>query len=250
MCSGIRILFGAGVAIFACLSQTAYSAEVKVLSDGPLEPALTQIVEAFGRESGHTLKLEFGLSPVIHKRITDGEVGDVVIVQPNFIDDLVKDGKVVPGEHPVIGRVGIGLFMRADAIAPAIPTTVALKEALLSADALVFSNVAGGNYFATVLERLGISETVKAKVARGSPADVLVRTVQGKGNDIGVGAMTLILADKRLRLVGPLPDDLQSYLVYAAAMMSSATSPEAGKNFIRFLASPASQAALAAAGAN
>jgi molybdate transport system substrate-binding protein len=141
-------------------------------------------------------------------------------------------------------------FTRADGAAPDISTPEALKQALLSADALVFSNVATGNYFAMVLERLSISEEVKGKVIRGSPADVAARVAQGKGNDIGVGTITLIGLDKRLKLIGPLPGDLQSYLVYAAAIMANAPSPEAGRDFIRFLTSPSSQAALAAAGAN
>jgi molybdate transport system substrate-binding protein len=174
----------------------------------------------------------------------------IVLIQPNFIDELVKAGKLLPAQHPVIGRVGVGLFTRADATAPNISTPEALKHALLSADALVFSNVAAGNYFATVLERLGIFEEVKGKVTRGSPAEVIMRVVQGKGHDIGVGTVTLIPLDKRLKLIGPLPTDLQGYLVYAAAIMSNAPSPDAGKDFVRFLTSPASQAALAAAGAN
>jgi molybdate transport system substrate-binding protein len=111
------------------------------------------------------------------------------------------------------------------------------------------SNVATGNYFATVLERLGIADAVKAKVTRAAPADVVTRIVQGKGNDLGVGTITLILKDKRLKLVGPLPGELQSYLVYAAAVTTNAQSPEAGMDFIRFLASPSARAAFAAAGA-
>jgi len=57
-----------------------------------------------------------------------------------------------------------------------------LKRALLSADALVFTNLASGNHFATVLERLDISETVKGKVTRGSPADVAARIVSPLGD--------------------------------------------------------------------
>ena len=85
-------------------SAVAGAAEVKVLSDGPLEPALVGIAEAFCRDSGHEVKFVFGLSPVIHKRMVDGEAADVVIIQPDFIDELVKAGKVAAGEHPVIGR--------------------------------------------------------------------------------------------------------------------------------------------------
>jgi ABC-type molybdate transport system substrate-binding protein len=39
--------------------------QIKVLSDGPLQPALVQIGEAFGRESGHQVEFTFGTSPVI-----------------------------------------------------------------------------------------------------------------------------------------------------------------------------------------
>jgi molybdate transport system substrate-binding protein len=199
---------------------------------------LPQIAEAFHRQSNHTVQYVFDLSPVIHKKVVDGEVADVVIVQPNFIDELVNMGKVVAGEHPVIGRVGIGLFMRADAAAPSISTPEALKQALLNADTLVFSNVASGNYFATVLERLGIAEAVKSKVTRTSPAEVVARVVQGSGNDIGVATTTAINSDRRLKLVGPLPGELQSYLVYAAGMMANAVSPNVGRDFIRYLVAP------------
>jgi molybdate transport system substrate-binding protein len=243
-------LFAMGIAVLIGVPQIAHSAEIKVLSDGPLEPALTQVAEAFGRESSHAVKLGFGLSPVIHKRVMDGESADVVIVQPNFIDELVKARKLESGTHPVVGRVGIGLFVRLGVAVPDISTPAALKRALLSADALVFNNVASGNYFATVLERLDISEAVKGKTSRVSPVDVVARIVQGKGTDIGVGVVPLILTDKRLTLAGPLPGELQSYLVYAAAIATNAPSPDAGRDFIRFLASPNARAAFKANGAD
>ena len=131
-----------------------------------------------------------------------------------------------------------------------VSTFQGLKQALQSADTLIFNNVASGNYFATVLERLGIAEAVKTKVTRTTPPDVIARIVQGKGSDIGVYPVTLIVADRRLKLIGALPSELQSYIAYAAAMMSNAASTDAGQTFIRFLGSPASRAAFGAAGVN
>jgi molybdate transport system substrate-binding protein len=107
--------------------------QIKVLSDGPLRPALMQIGEAFQRESGHQAECIFGTSPVIHKKVVEGEVADVLIMQPNFVNELVKAGKVVAGEHPIIGRVGFGLAVRADVPMRDITTTEAFKQALLSA---------------------------------------------------------------------------------------------------------------------
>lgn len=226
------------------------AAEIKVLSDTPLAPALQRVADAFRRDTGHEVKFVFGLSPAIHKRVSDGETGDVIIIQPNFIDELVKAGKIVPGQYPTIARVGIGLFARADATAPDISTVAAFKQALLEADTLVFSNVAGGNYFATVIERIGIADTLKGKITRAIPADVVARIVEGKGNDIGVLVVTLIIADKRLKLIGALPSEFQSYLVYTAAPMVNSQSPEAAKEFIRFLSLPESKKEFVAAGAD
>ncbi len=222
--------------------------KVKVMSDGPLRPAFEQITEAFRRETGNQLEFVFGTSPVIHKKVADGEAADVLVIQPNFVAELVKAGKVAPGEHPVVGRVGFGLAARADAPAQDISTTEAFKRVLVNADSLIFNNVASGNYFAKVLERLGIAEAVKAKVVRLDPFAVNDRVIQGKGNDIGVGVIPLINTTKGLRLLGPLPAEMQSYIVYVAAPMTSSTSPRGGKAFISFLASPAAKAAFAANG--
>ena len=231
-------------------SIAAQSAEIKVLSDGPLQPALTEIAVLFQRQSNHTVQFGFGFSPAISKRIMDGEGADVVLVQPDFIEQLWKADKVLGGEHPVVARIGTGLFVRADATAPSISTVDALKRALLSADTLVFANVGSGNHFATVLRRLGIAEQVQSKIVRGNPAEVVTRVVQGRGTDIGVGTITLIPLDKRLKLVGPLPQELQGYLISEAAVMTSATAPEAARDFIRFLQSPTAKAAFAASGAD
>ena len=223
--------------------------KIKVLSDAPLGPALIQIGEAFRRDSGHQVAFVFDLSPVIHKKVTAGEAADVLIIQPNFVAELIKSRKVVSGEHPVIGRVGIGLFARADAPARDISTVEAFRQVLLNADTLLFTTVASGDQFAMVLDRLKIAEAVKAKVIRLPPGPAFYeRIVQGKGNDIGVLPILLINANKNLRLIGPLPAEFQSYLIYVAAPISGAASPETAKAFIAFLTSPAAKALFAANG--
>jgi ABC-type molybdate transport system substrate-binding protein len=60
-----RVLIAVGIAALISVPRIAHPAEVKVLSDSPLEPALTQTADAFRRESGHTVKFGFGLSPII-----------------------------------------------------------------------------------------------------------------------------------------------------------------------------------------
>jgi len=222
---------------------------IKVLADGPLRPALIEIGEAFRRDTGRRVEFVFGPSPVIHKKVADGEAADVLIIQPDFVAALIKSGKVVSGQHPVIGRVGIGLAGRADGPERDVGTTEAFRQVLLNADSLIFNTVASGNHFATVLERLGIAESVKAKLVRLPPgAGAYERVIQGKGNDLAVGTIPIIKVTKGVRLIGPLPPEFQSYLVYAAAPMNGAESPQTATTFIAFLASPAARSLFVANG--
>jgi molybdate transport system substrate-binding protein len=226
----------------------AQAATIKVLCDGPLAPALPAVGETFKKKTGHQVEFSFAPSPVIHKRIGDGETADVVIVQPNFLAELAAKGKVDPGDHPSFGRIGIGLAARADAPTRDIKTPDALKQALLKADTIVFNNVASGNAFAKVLERLGIAEDVKTKVVRTEPGKMYEPILNGSGDDIAVGTLTQIRTDKRLKLIGPLPPELQSYLQYAAIPMTDAPNMKAAVEFVRFLFTPAVKAQLDAAG--
>jgi molybdate transport system substrate-binding protein len=222
---------------------------IKVLADAPLRPALNAIAETYRRDTGRQVEFVFGPSPVIHKRVADGETADVLVIQPDFVASLIKSGKVVPGDHPIIGRVGIGLAARADSPVQDIGTVEAFRQALLNADSLIFNTVASGNHFATVLERLGIADSVKAKLVRLPPgAGAYERVIQGKGNDLAVGTISIIKTTKGVRLIGPLPPEFQTYLFYAAAPMSGAASPEAATTFITFLASSVARALFIAHG--
>ncbi len=224
-------------------------ARLKVLADTPLRPALLEIGEAFSRSRGQHVDFVFDSSPVILKKLADGEAADVLIVQPDHVADLIKSGTVVSGEHPVIGRVGLGLAARADALPQSIATVEALREVLLKADTLLFNTVVSGDQFAAILERLNLADAVKAKVVRlpSGPA-IYERVSQGKGNDIAAGVIPIITETKGVRLLGVLPGELQSYQVYAAAPMTAAASPEAARRFVAFLTSPAAKASFSANG--
>ncbi len=214
--------------------------KLKVLADTPLRPALMEIGEAFRCDAGQQVDFVFGPSPVILKKVADGEAADVLIVQPDHIADLIKFEKVVPGKYPVIGRVGLGLAVRTDAPALSIVTVEALRQVLLKADTLVFNTVVSGKQFATILEKLNIAEAVQAKVVRPPAGPPIYESlIRSKGNDIAAGVIPIIKETNGVRLLGPLPAEIQSYQAYAVAPMTGAASPVAAKRFIAFLASPA-----------
>jgi molybdate transport system substrate-binding protein len=74
--------------------------------------------------------------------------------------------------------------------------------------------------------------------------------LKGKGREIGFAPITEILPhrDHGLRLVGPLPAEVQNYTSYTAGVMAAAPSARAAQELVRYLGTPAAKATFAAAG--
>jgi molybdate transport system substrate-binding protein len=74
--------------------------------------------------------------------------------------------------------------------------------------------------------------------------------LHGKGREIGFGAITEILQyrDKGLKLVGPLPTDIQNYTSYGATAIVGAANPELVLLFVKYLGSPAGKSHFRDAG--
>ena len=230
-------------------AATVQAADIKVMCDSPLKPALTKVVDLYRQQTHNQVVMSFDPSPAVKKRIEGGEPADVVIVQPDFAEALTKSGKVSAGDRPIIAHVGVGLGNRIDSPAYDISTPEKLKIVLLGADLLVFNSVKSGQAFAKALDRLGIAETLKPKTVRTSPLGIFEPVLKGKGNDMTAGTIPLIATTPGIKLLGPLPGDLQSALTYTAVLMTNTTQRDTAEGFIRFLVSPEAKATFAANGA-
>ena len=229
----------------------AVAAEIKVFSAGAIEPGLVRAIEAFKRASGDTVKVEFNTALQLASRLAKGDVADLLIAPPAALDQQAKDGRVAADGRVTVGRVGAGVVMRAGLPSPDIATTASFKQSVLGAEAIVYNTASTGLYLEKLFEGLGIADEIKAKTTRYPNGErVMEHLIHGKGNEIGFGAITEIklFEPKGLKLVGPLPADVQNYTTYAAALMAGAPSPQAAKAFLAFLGSAEAKQAFAAGG--
>lgn len=242
-------LFTAAALSLACI-QGASAVEVKVLSAGALEPGMKAAAAEFQKANGHSVKITFNTAPQIRKRIADGEVHDVVVAPPAVIDEFTKTGKLGQ-DRAAVGRVGMGVAVRPGAPAPDISSSEALKKSVLDAESLVFNRASTGIYLENLLKKMGVYDQVEKKTTRyDDAAAVMEHVLKGKGREIGFAPITEILLhrERGLRLVGPLPADVQNYTSYAAGIMTGAASGAAAQEFVRYLATPAAKKIFAAAG--
>src|SRR4030081_1652916 len=161
---------GSKIAAFAvCLTvllaggSAVHAADVSVIASTAMREVLAELVPMFERASGHKVTLSFLSGAVLPVNVKEGGQADLVVTTPETIDDLVKAGKLESGTRVDFVRSGAGVAVRAGASKPDIGTPAALKNALLAAKTVGYSQGPSGVHFMTVLARLGINDQVKAK---------------------------------------------------------------------------------------
>jgi molybdate transport system substrate-binding protein len=231
-------------------AQTAAAAGITVLSGGAVEPGLKAAATVFEKETGHTVQITFNTAPQILERLGAGDIFNVVIAPPAVIEELAKAGKV-ERERVSIGRVGMGVGIREGAPVPDISSVEAIRRTVLEAESVVFNRASSGLHFEGLLQRMGIYEQIEPKTARyPDAASVMERLLRGKGKEVGFGPMTKILQykDRGLRLIGPLPAEVQHYTSYIAVEMTGVSNKAAAGAFLRFLGGPTGKPLFSAAG--
>src|SRR4051812_2216654 len=90
------------------VSLPAQGAELKVYSDGPLQPALRQLTAEFRAATGHELSLVYGTAPALKAKIEAGEKPDVLISLASEVHEMANAGRVAASQQDV-ARIKLGL---------------------------------------------------------------------------------------------------------------------------------------------
>lgn len=228
----------------AGLAGTSPAAEISVLSAGAIEPGLKAAAAAFEKQTRHVVNITFNTAPALRQRMEGNPAFDVVIAPPAVIGEFAAVGKLAETRANV-GRVGMGVAVREGAPLPDISSAQALKRSVLDAESLVFNRASTGLYLESLLKKMDVYSQVEARTTRyPDGAAVMEHLIRGNGpgaaREIGFGAMTEILLyqGKGLKLVGPVPAEVQNYTAYTAAPLAFSVQPALAQQFVAFLAGP------------
>ena len=235
------------------LSAAASAAEVRVMISGGLTAAYKALVPEFERATGHKVLTAYGPSMgrttnAIPIRLERGEPADVLIMVGYALDNLAKEGKVIPDSRVELVKSPIGVAVKSGTPKPDISTSDALKRALLAVKTIAYSDSASGVYVSTeMFDKLGITDAMKDK-ARKIPATPVGEIVARGDAEIGFQQVSELKPVEGIDIVGPLPDELQKITVFSAGIASVSKEPDASKALIRFLASPAARGEIIKSG--
>jgi molybdate transport system substrate-binding protein len=226
-------------AAFLLFPGIAQNAEIKLLASGAVKDAYLELLPNFEKASGHKVTAAWSSTTDIQKRVAAGEVADLVILGDSGTERLIKERTLVASTRAIFAKSGIYVAVRFGAPEPDISSVDALKKSVLAAKSVAYSEGASGSYLVGMFQKLDIYDQVKSKASVAKANEPVGEKIVRGEAEIGFHQLSELLPVKGIRIVGPLPAELQYTTVFSGALHSGAKQPDAARELIKFLTTPA-----------
>jgi molybdate transport system substrate-binding protein len=182
------------------------------------------------------------------RRIEAGEPFDLAVLVNFQADELIRKGKLVSDTRSDLMKAGIGVAVRRGARVPDITTVEAFKQTLLAAKSITYlKEGASSIYLDRLFARMGIAQALAEKTVKPETEAVSEMVAAGDA-ELGMIVIPNILSVPGAQLVGPIPEEIQSYIVFTAAVGANSPNQKAARDLIAFLKSPAAISSIKAKG--
>jgi molybdate transport system substrate-binding protein len=238
----------AAFGLLVLAASPVHGAELRIFGSRVTRMIVEDIGPQFERTTGHRLVVLTDVAAVMKRRIETGEPFDLAVLVNFQTDELIKTGKLLADTRVDLMKAGIGVAVRRGAPIPDIGTVEAFKQTLLSAKSISYLKEGASTiYLDQLFERLGIAEHLREKTVKPDTESVSEKVAAGEV-ELGIIVIPNILSVPGAQLVGPIPEEVQSYIVFTAAVAANSTNREAARDLVAFLRSPAAVATIKAKG--
>jgi molybdate transport system substrate-binding protein len=222
----------------------ARASTAAIFAAGAVKHAVEEVLEGLRAAGRPAPEAAFDTVGALRDRILAGERPAIALLSAEAIAAIAARGLVPADGTAEIGRTGVALAAPAGRPVPDISSPEAFRAALLGAESLAFADPArgatAGRHFAALLERLGIAGEMRPKL-RLVPFGVEGVAMASRGEvALAVSQATEIIDRPGVQMVGLLPDALQLWTVYRAAVIRDGE--EARALLAAFTAEPARRA--------
>jgi molybdate transport system substrate-binding protein len=230
------------------VATTADAVQLHLLVGGAMQEPFREVGAAYEKKSGNTLDFTVDTTGALQNKLRSGAPADLILVSAPGMDALEKENRIVKGSRVELGRALIGVSVKAGAPAPDISSADAFKKAILAARTVSYVNPAAGGtsgtYMAGLFQKMGIADQLKAKTVFGNQGSQIADAVATGRAEIGITFISEMAPNKGVKIVGPLPDAIQSATNYAAAIPVGAANADAVRAFLAMLTSPEGRTAI------
>jgi molybdate transport system substrate-binding protein len=219
-------------------ATSSNAVELNVVAAGAVRGVIGGMIEDYSRQTGQKFSFTIGPTGQLRAALASGNPVDLIIASSPLMAELEGTGKITPGSRVDLGRVGLGVVVRAGTSVPDIATPDAVKTALIKANTIAYTDPKLGGTSVEHLMKLaddfGIKDEMMRKGVTATGGNDAAAKVADGAADIAIMLITDIHS-KDAHLVGPLPEPIQLWTVYAAAIPASSADPTAARAFLAAL---------------
>jgi molybdate transport system substrate-binding protein len=214
----------------------AQSRDVVVFAAASLKNALDVINEQWQRETGKKAIISYAASSALAKQIEQGAPAQMFIsADLDWMDYAASKNLIKPDTRSNLLGNRIVLIAPKDKAQP-VEIKLGFDLAKILGDGrLSMANVdavPAGKYGKAALEKLGVWESVSAKIAQAENVRAALLLVSRGEAPVGVVYQTDAAADANVKIIGTFPENTHPPIIYPIALTASAMHPDA----VQFLA--------------
>jgi molybdate transport system substrate-binding protein len=202
------------------LSAPANADELRILSAAAVKGPASEVAEKFTRDTGHRVVFDFMTSGQVDEKLTAGARPDIVLNVKGRIAARMGTDSTSRALVRDLGTVRVGMAVRAGAPRPDLGSVASLRESLLRATSIAYTDPARGGtvgvQFAKVIDDMGLRTALAGKVVLSANGLDVVRKVANGEAELGVTQVSEILHVDATVYAGPLPDALHLTTIYTA----------------------------------
>lgn len=221
------------------VSGAVQAAELKLLASGAVKEAYAELIPQFEKSSGHKVAITWAGTVDIKKKVAAGEAYDVVLIASPEMDAFIKDGKIAAGTKVDVVKSGVGVAIKPGTPKPDLTSGEGLKKALITAKSVGYSTGPSGVYVASLFEKWGIADQIKAKAKITTPGVPVAALIRNGEAEIGFQQVSELIHEPGIDFLGPVPNDVQRITTFSSGIPPGAKEKDAAKALQTFLTAPA-----------
>ena len=243
-----RVALALGLVIMVAQAGHARADELRIFGSRVTKMVVGDLGPGYEQATGHKLTVLTDVAAVMKRRIEQGEPFDLAVLVNFQADDLIKQGKLDADSRADVMRSGIGVAVRRGAPKPDISTVAAFKQTLLAAKSITYLKEGASTiHLVKLFDQLGIADALAPKTVK-PPTESVSEMVAAGEVELGIIVIPNILSVPGAELLGPLPDEIQSWVTFTAAVSPSSPNPQAAREVIKLMKSPAGVESIKAKG--
>jgi len=211
--------------------------ELLVFTAASLTDVMGPIADKFAEQDGTKVNLSFGGSAALAQQVIRGASSDVFIFAgPGPVERLEEHGHLAPNTLVNILTNDLVLVVRAS---KAQDLGISSLDDLVDSDFLIAiadpDLAPAGNYVKEALEYMGLWDDLEGHLIRGFDVRVAVGYVETGNVDVAIVYRTDTTTSNNLAIVGSVPKESHSPIVYPAGIVEGSDHAQAARRFLMYL---------------